>query len=225
MSKARRPCLFRAGYLPSALDLSPMRVFAGLPLPPPVIDRLSMLRLRLATPKDGLRWSDPEQWHITLRFFGEVDSKALPGLLNAVGHLRTRPLRLEIEELGTFAAKGILFAAIGDNPALVELQAQAESVAALCGFAPESRSFHPHITLARSRNRTGLARLKAITSPDLPSFGPKLSWIADTLLLYESELQVSGAHYRTLAEIALCPEPAAQTRKEAPRTAGCSRLL
>ena len=182
-----------------------MRVFAGIPLPPPVIDRLSMLRLRLATPKDGLRWSAPEQWHLTLRFFGEIADEAAPALVNATSALRAEPPRLHMERLGAFPVKGILFAELLHSPELTHLQQQVESVAVHCGLAPETRPFHPHITLARSRNRIGLATVKKFMTPEPPAFGPGLSWVAEQLWLYESELGMGGAEYRTLVETSLRP--------------------
>ena len=165
-----------------------------------------MLRLRLAVPKDGLRWSDPEQWHITLRFFGDVEAKALPEIAGAVGQIRISSPDLRIEQLGSFAAKGILFAEVFGTHDLFDVQAQVEGAAIRCGFAPESRPFHPHITLARSRNQTGLSSLQRLTKPEVPSFGAALSWHADHLRLYESELRAGGAQYRTLVEVALRSE-------------------
>ena len=183
-----------------------MRVFASLPLPRTVIERLTMLRLRLAAPGDGLRWSDAEHWHITLRFFGDITEEAASERVRLTRQLRSPSLPLRVAELGTFAVKGILFAEVTGSSELVELQAQVERLAGSCGLAPESRPFHPHITLARSRNRTGLARLRAMTSPELPSFGPGISWNADTVWLYESELGAGAARYRTLAEVPLQAE-------------------
>ena len=179
-----------------------------------------MLRLRLAAPKDGLRWSDPEQWHITLRFFGDVDERAIPQLMDAVRRLRTSPLQLRIQELGTFAVKGILFAAVENSPELADLQAQVESTAGLCGFVPETRPFHPHITLARSRSRSGLTTLRKMTSPEMPSFGPKVSWNANGLWLYESDLQAGGARYRTLAEVEFPSELIPPTKPDADAAQG-----
>ena len=166
-----------------------------------------MLRLRLAGPKDGLRWTTHEQWHITLRFFGEIAEEGVPEVVSAIRGLRTAPVRLRMEQLGSFAVKGILFAELVSSPELIALQAQVESVAARCGLIPESRPFHPHITLARSRNRTGLATLRKLTTPEPPALGSSLSWDADKLWLYKSELQLGGAQYLTLADVPLSAKP------------------
>jgi 2'-5' RNA ligase len=49
-----------------------MRLFAGIPLAAAVIDELSAISLRLQSSADGLRWSAPESWHITLQFLGNT---------------------------------------------------------------------------------------------------------------------------------------------------------
>ncbi len=49
-----------------------MRLFAGIPIAAAVIDELSAVSLRLRSSTDGLRWSAPESWHITLQFLGST---------------------------------------------------------------------------------------------------------------------------------------------------------
>ncbi len=185
------------------LYLLEMRLFAALALPPMAIDRLSSVRLRLATQKDGLRWSAPEQWHITLRFFGDLDPAQANLLSSALATLAVNPIAMRLENFGTFAAKGILFLEVDASRELEALYARVQSIAASCGVLPESRPFHPHVTLARSRNRTGLASLRTLMTPSPPTFGAALHWTAKELLVLESLLQPEGAEYRTVAAIPL----------------------
>jgi RNA 2',3'-cyclic 3'-phosphodiesterase len=49
-----------------------MRLFVGIPLAPAVVEELSAIALRLQAKDDGLRWSAPESWHITLQFLGNT---------------------------------------------------------------------------------------------------------------------------------------------------------
>ena len=49
-----------------------MRLFVGIPLPAGVIEELSAISMRLRSSDDGLRWSTPESWHITLQFLGNT---------------------------------------------------------------------------------------------------------------------------------------------------------
>lgn len=178
-----------------------MRLFAGFPLPSPVENRLSALRLRLAAPGDGLRWSTPEQRHVTLRFFGEVDRSQLTPLVEALHRFNSKQPSLRMENLGHFPAKGILYAAIEPTDELTafhtafstHMKTNAEVV------TTTSLPFHPHITLARSKGLMGLKTLKALATPTLPAFGPELRWTADRIHLFESLSGSGGAGYSIVA--------------------------
>lgn len=184
-----------------------MRLFAGFPLPPHVEQRLSALRLRLAVPADGLRWTTPEQWHLTLRFFGDVDRSQLPFLIETFHEFRSQQPNLRMEGLGLFPAKGILYAGIDLTDELTAFQAAfTEHIAT--GYPTSSSAslpFRPHITLARSKGNVGLKTLAALAQPTLPAFGPALQWSAAQLHLYESVLGPQGASYSILAVQTLSP--------------------
>ena len=51
-----------------------MRLFVGLAVDEAVKETLERLTLRLRAKDDGLRWSTPDQWHVTLRFLGNMAS-------------------------------------------------------------------------------------------------------------------------------------------------------
>ena len=180
-----------------------MRLFVALPLPPIAVERLTRLRLRLSAPDDGLRWSTPEQWHITLQFYGAVTPDQAQCLQQALPRFTGAAAALSLEELGCFAAKGILFVAVSASPALDQLHAGLCEVGTLCGLPSESRSFRPHITLARSKGRRGHKRLEQLVQPSLPAFGPPLHWTADMCLLLESRLRPQGAEYTVRARLPL----------------------
>ncbi len=174
-------------------------------MPARVVDRLSALRLRLAAPTDGLRWTGPEQWHITLHFFGDVDAALLPPLLEKLGRFQGKQPSLRLESLGLFPAKGILYAAIDLTEELRTFHADLTSRLAPGTSTDTSLPFHPHITLARSKGRTGLRTLQKLSKPALPAFGTALGWRADRIDLYESVPGLQGAAYNTVATQPLAP--------------------
>jgi RNA 2',3'-cyclic 3'-phosphodiesterase len=168
-----------------------MRLFVGIPLAPAVIEELSAISVRLQSDGDGLRWSTPESWHITLQFLGNTPQYDC--ILGRLRELRSAPVAIQLEGLGFFERAGIFFAGVGLTP---ELQALQESVTAAtggCGFVPETRPYHPHITLARSKGKRvdGLRELKGRIHRE-PSF---TGFVADVFVLYESILGSSGSHY------------------------------
>ena len=190
-----------------------MRLFAALPLPPPAVARLTSLRLRLATANDGLRWSAPEQWHITLQFFGDVDVEHATCLRAALaqaahqeaahGHVLLPAPELTLDSLGLFPGKGILYAAVGASSTLTQAHAVVAQASTTCGIVPEVKPFRPHITLARSKGRAGDKTLRALSTPELPSFGSPIRWVAEECVLLESTLRAGGAEYSVFARFPL----------------------
>lgn len=180
-----------------------MRLFAGLPLSPAAADRLASLRLRLSQPNDGLRWSAPEQWHITLQFYGDIDLDRAACLQEALSTVREAAPAVSLETLGSFPAKGILHVLVSPTPSLVALQHAVIQAGQRCGVRPENRVFRPHITLARSKGRTGNTCLRKLSSPSLPPFGGEIRWHATEILLYQSTLRPQGSEYTVLSRFGL----------------------
>lgn len=189
-----------------------MRLFAALPIPPVAVERISALRLRFAAPGDRLRWSTPEQWHITLRFMGDLDSAKADELITALRGLDAQKVNLTLDELGVFATKGILFAHVQPSASLLELQQAVQRIASSAGLPPELWPFRPHITLCRSKGEKGHASLLRLSRPSLPGFGAPICWRAEHLVLHESLLENEGAIFKAIAEIPLLDSPEVHTR-------------
>ncbi len=171
-----------------------MRLFIGIPLPSVVTDELAALSIRLQSANDGLRWSLPESWHITLQFLGNKADDHRACITERLHNLRHRPIPIELEDLGFFDRAGIFYAGVSLMPGLVSLQQLVTATTLHCGFAPDTRPYHPHITLARTRNKSGaqaLRKLKAHLQRQ-PTF---TRFTAHEFLLYESLLTSSGSRY------------------------------
>lgn len=125
------------------------RLFTAIEIPETLALRLSMLRGGLAS----ARWIEPENYHITLRFIGDVGEPAAREFAAALDGVETPAFELRIEGLGSFGGRKprALWAGVAPNEALVALQQAHERAARRAGLAPERRNFHPHVTLARLR--------------------------------------------------------------------------
>ncbi|MGA2886604.1 MAG: RNA 2',3'-cyclic phosphodiesterase [Terracidiphilus sp.] len=167
-----------------------MRLFVAVPLAPVVIGELSAASARLQSKGDGLRWSAPESWHITLQFLGNTGQQQYECMLARLRQLRTAPVPIVMEGLGCFDRAGILFAGVRLTPELLLLQQRVTAATQPCGFVPEARTYQPHITLARSKGQ-GLGELKnkMLQQPKLSKF------VAEEFLLYESFLGSTGSRY------------------------------
>ncbi|HEX5236775.1 MAG TPA: RNA 2',3'-cyclic phosphodiesterase [Silvibacterium sp.] len=171
-----------------------MRLFIGIPLAATVTNELSSVSLRLRSTENGLRWSAPETWHITLQFLGNTTADQHACIVDHLRELRFRPLSIQFDSVGFFDRAGVFFAAVALTPELLSLQQRVVTASSLCGFSPETRPYHPHITLARTKGKGGkqsLVKLKNSirTQPHFTSFS------AEEFVLYESFLKPSGSQY------------------------------
>ena len=171
-----------------------MRLFVGIPLAASVREQLENVSMRHRAEKDGLRWSAPESWHITLQFLGNTTETHYECVVARLRELHAAPVPIELDELGFFDRAGIFFAGVAATPELLALQQKVSAATIPCGFTPEDRPYRPHITLARSkgrRNAIGLDGLRAKIRNQ-----PKFSrFVAEEFLLYESLTRPTGSEY------------------------------
>jgi 2'-5' RNA ligase len=131
-----------------------MRLFIGIPLAAEVIDELSAIVARHRRREDGLRWAAPETWHITLQFLGDTSPEQYKCIAPRLGELRSPPVPVRLGDLGFFDRTGVFFAGVQVTPQLLALHQSVIAATSRCGFVPESRLFHPHITLARAKGKS-----------------------------------------------------------------------
>jgi RNA 2',3'-cyclic 3'-phosphodiesterase len=171
-----------------------MRLFAGIPLAAAVIDELSTVSVRLRSSADGLRWSAPESWHITLQFLGNTGQEQYECTVARLHELRSLSVAIQLEGLGLFERAGVFFAGVVLTPELRALQERVTAATGLCGFIPETRPYHPHVTLARTKGKGqthGLNELKA----RIHRQAAFTRFVAEEFVLYESVTRPTGAVY------------------------------
>ena len=128
-----------------------MRLFVGLDLPWPIREQFD--RLEGGIP--GARWVPEENFHLTLRFVGEVAPIEAEEIDLALAALRGKAFDVIFAGVGTFAKAGRetqLWVGVERNPALDHLQGKVETALQRAGLPPERRRFIPHVTLARLDN-------------------------------------------------------------------------
>lgn len=129
------------------------RLFTGIEIPDDLRMRLSLLRGGLP----GARWVEPENYHLTLRFVGDIDIRTANEIADALARIDRAGFPLAIENLGSFGGKRphAVIAHVAPSRALTELQAEQERIMQRLGLPPDGRKFTPHITLARLRGASG----------------------------------------------------------------------
>jgi len=167
-----------------------------------VAEVAARLRARLGPAAEGLRWTRPEGWHVTLRFLGSTEHAQVAELAQrARAALGTRePFALRLGAALAFPARRPRVLALDLEPhePLRALAAVLERVAVSLGFPPEERPFRPHLTLARAK--AGLRRrpdLEGVAAP-----GRAVQAVREVALL-RSETLPEGARYTPLGHFAL----------------------
>lgn len=171
-----------------------MRLFVGIPLSPIVIDELTKLTTHLRSKEDGLRWTSTESWHVTLQFLGSTDQQQYNCIIPRLREICFPPIPIRLESTGVFDRAGIFFADVKPAPALLVLQQSVIAATTACGFVPESRPYHPHITLARAKEKDATQTLRNLKTRVVRD--PKFTlFMASEFVLYESFTLPTGSGY------------------------------
>ncbi|MBY8975442.1 RNA 2',3'-cyclic phosphodiesterase [Rhodobacteraceae bacterium NNCM2] len=178
-----------------------IRAFAALVLPDDFRDAVETLQAGLNVGREV----PAENLHLTLAFFGEHPRPALEDLHLALEEIDHEPVELELNGVGMFggASPRAIFAAVKPSPSLKLLRDQVHRAARSAGLAPDSRKFHPHITLARFGDLGGEDRLeldKFIARRIDFSAGP---FLVTSFGLYRSTLRGGPPIYDLMAEYPL----------------------
>jgi 2'-5' RNA ligase len=166
------------------------RIFTGLEIPEDVTQSLSMLRGGLP----GARWIDPENYHVTLRFIGDVDDVVAHEVASMLGRVRRGAFELRVEELKSFGGRKprAIVATLGPVQAVMELQAEHERLMQRVGLEPEGRKYIPHVTLARLRDSSS-RQVADYLSLRAPLHSPLFT--VSRFVLFSSRASVGGGPY------------------------------
>ena len=125
------------------------RLFTGVEIPADVAQALGMLRGGLP----GARWIDPENYHLTLRFIGDVDDMTAHEVASMLERVKRNVFDLHLQGVISFGGRKprAVVAAVVPAQALLDVHAEHERLMQRIGLEPEGRKYTPHVTLARLR--------------------------------------------------------------------------
>lgn len=166
------------------------RLFTAIKIPFHIGQMLSLIRGKIP----GARWMDASDYHITLRFLGDVSDD----IAGEVDFQLTRqpqvPFKLYIDHLDIFGSKKprLLYAGVKHNEALWVLQREHEQIMQQIGLAPEGRKYAPHVTLARF----GPVRRQDVEKFMLQQglFAPK-EFLVEEVALFSAKDSIGGGPY------------------------------
>ncbi|MFN2188719.1 MAG: RNA 2',3'-cyclic phosphodiesterase [Candidatus Promineifilaceae bacterium] len=182
--------------------MSEVRAFIAIDLPRPVVSKLDFIQQRLSENllEKSVRWVQPKNIHLTLRFLGNVEHGALDAIYLGLEEVVTgiKRFNLDIGPLGCFPnprrPKVIWVGVGGAVEELLSMHEKLSEMLAPLGWPPETRRFHPHLTLGRSKD------VNIVIQARLP-WGEELAegqFTAAALHLIKSDLLPTGAEYTVL---------------------------
>ena len=174
------------------------RLFTGLEIPKEVQQSLSLLRGGLP----GARWIDPENYHITLRFIGDIDDRLAHEIASLLDGVKRRSFEVRFGSVTSFGGNKPRAIVVSVEPIqpLIELQSELERLMQRLGLEPESRKFMPHVTLARLRNSSSREVAEYLSTRG-PLFGS--SFHVSRFVLFSSRASVGGGPYVVEADYPL----------------------
>jgi 2'-5' RNA ligase len=166
------------------------RLFTGVEIPSGIGQALGMLRGGLP----GARWIDPENYHLTLRFIGDVDDMVAQEVALTLGRVRRGVFDLHLEGLTSFGGRRprAVVATVAPQQALLDAQAEQERLMRRIGLEPEGRKYLPHVTLARLRDSSSLDVADYLSARGYFRTAP---FPVSRFVLFSSRASVGGGPY------------------------------
>jgi len=154
---------------------------------------------RSATGVPGAKWVDAGNYHLTLRFIGEIDEGQAEDVDAALSRIRGPRFDVALATVGHFGLRQ-LWVGVERNEALQHLHDKIESALTRLGLPPDERRYTPHVTLARLKG-TSESRVQAYLSQHALYRAPPFR--VEHFSLIASYLTKSGAIYEDQADYPL----------------------
>ena len=166
------------------------RLFTGVEIPSDVGQALATLRGGLP----GARWIDPGNYHLTLRFIGDVDDATAHEVASMLSRVKRGSFDLHMEGLTSFGGRKprAVVASVAPAQALIDVQAEQERLMQRIGLEPEGRKFTPHVTLARLRESSSQQVAEYLSARGYFRTSP---FHVSRFVLFSSRASIGGGPY------------------------------
>lgn len=180
-----------------------MRIFIAIDLSPEIKAQLASVVKLLKPFSSNIKWVAPENYHLTLKFIGEVEEQKVEIIRQVLekvvqGH---RAFSLSVKGAGSFPAgqsrMRVIWIGLHSGPELYSLQADLEEALSREGFSREDRPFSPHLTIGRARQPQKQEKLKI----ELDRLGQKEFGMMEVreIELFQSILRPEGPEYKIIS--------------------------
>jgi 2'-5' RNA ligase len=186
--------------------MEPVRSFIAVDPGEKFHEDIKELEQQLYGKVSGIRWVEPNNVHLTLKFLGTIPSDLIEKLVaNLKGAVEGLPhFELRLAGAGVFPdlrrPRVFWIGASSDGNSLQELEAKVSGVVSSLGIPTDDKPFRAHLTIGRFKDRASGTELKGILENTGFDFGRVL---VDRIFLFRSTLTPKGPVYSVLSEIRL----------------------
>ena len=187
-----------------------MRTFIAIPLPQEIKASLAKLQEKLKASGADVKWVEPANIHLTLKFLGERDEKKIEKIEQAIQDTAKDKTEFiaRISSLGAFpkiSSPRVIWVGIDQGDSETKLIAgELEGLIAKIGIPKEEREFSSHITIGRTKSSKNLEKLVKVLSDYTGEFGKdELKFTVKKIVLYKSTLTPRGPIYEALKDATL----------------------
>ena len=180
------------------------RTFIGLPLQVEPIFLQARHKLIASLKEERISWTNPDQYHVTLRFIGDTDItdvKKIENVLHAGIHIPER-IRLDIAGLASFGPRKrprVIWVGFEETDFFENLKSEVDRVLEMCGIPATEQPFRAHLTLGRVRSLQNLQDYYLTVEAMNQQFSGSV--IFEKLVFFRSILGPRGPEYHVLDEI------------------------
>lgn len=182
-----------------------MRTFIAIELPKAIQDSLARLEERLKKSGADVKWVEPRNIHLTLKFIGEIDQQKSEQVGEAVKSIAgsKAAFHMRVFSIGAFPKINfprIIWAGIdkGDSETKEIAKALEEKLAEL-GIPKEDRPFSSHITIGRAKSTLNRDKLiRELTAAGDIFKTENLEFTVERITLFQSTLAPGGPVYEPL---------------------------
>lgn len=186
-----------------------IRSFVAIQVPDLIGQSLGKLQAQLKGSSVDVRWVHPQNFHLTLRFLGDVEENELDTIKDKLCSVSVqhKPFSLNFSGVGGFPQEGRLRVVwIGVGRGQFEINKLVEDIADSLQDAnvkKDKKGFFPHLTLGRVKGSPTTRPLRLLMEKNRGFFTPDFS--VSSFVLYQSQLTPQGPLYKSMGEFNFCP--------------------
>ncbi len=186
-----------------------MRTFIALTLPEQIRSRLALLQAELKETETDVKWTAPENIHLTLKFIGEIDEKTLDRIILALEKFipEKKSYYARVSALDVFPkihSPRIIWIGLGEgDKESRDIAEEIEEKLSDTGISKEERAFTSHITIGRVRSGRNKERLLRKINEINSLENEDLRFLVDRVTVYKSTLTPKGPVYEAIKELRL----------------------